>query len=246
MDRTNQNIPSSSTGGIAGCSAQTGMTLIPAVRLVGADICLAQSIDSEWPGKVRYSFSLPNTMVPFGSAIDPSVHLEPLTEGLQIESIRIEVVEEHVFASSRFCDGRFVNRTVCPRVVADKTFCSTKDQGILQFDDTENTCDLSLAVPLPTSIHDCAQDVQSPSFDLTHKVVFTIRLINLDGYKSLVRKVLTGVYIISNTYLTDSSFSTYCDLHACDEPKPSDLFISLCQTHRPSCLWEARERPTGH
>lgn len=48
-------------------------------------------------------------MVPFGSAIDPSVNLAPLTEGLQIESIRIELVEEHVLASSGSSDGRLVN-----------------------------------------------------------------------------------------------------------------------------------------
>ncbi|KAL4971297.1 hypothetical protein BDW66DRAFT_155790 [Aspergillus desertorum] len=44
-----------------------------------------------------------------------------------------------------------------------------------------------MLVSLPSALTDCAQDVRTPYFTITHKVVFTIRLVNLDGHVSMIR-----------------------------------------------------------
>jgi hypothetical protein len=115
------------------------------------------------------------------------LHLVALVDGLQIESIGIEVIETHGVAPISFYDGRFMKRVNRSRVVCEKWFSSAKDMDLLTFDN-DTGYELSLLVPLPTSIQQCAQDVQTPHFGITHKVAFIIRIINSDGHVSSVSR----------------------------------------------------------
>ncbi|RAL14190.1 uncharacterized protein BO97DRAFT_423105 [Aspergillus homomorphus CBS 101889] len=144
------------------------------------------SFENEWPGKIRYFLNLTSSWVPFGSHICPRLHLVPLADGLQVESIGIEVVETHGFAPISSYNGRFMRPVNRCRVVCEKWFSSAKDMAIATFDH-DNGYEFSLLVPLPRSVLACAQDVQSSHFDITHKVVFTLRIINADGHISAVR-----------------------------------------------------------
>lgn len=108
-----------------------------------------------------------------------------MTEGLQVESITIEVVETHHFAPNPSFDGGFLERIDRSRVVCGKEFSSTKDRDI-STQEIEGGYEVAPLVALSTSIYDCAQAVQSSHFNITHNVVVTIRIINMDRHVSSV------------------------------------------------------------
>ncbi|RAK80047.1 arrestin C-terminal domain-containing protein [Aspergillus fijiensis CBS 313.89] len=157
----------------------------------------AHTLDNEWPGKIRYSISIPATQIPFGSDLCPRIQISPLTEGLQVESITIEVVETHHFAPNPSFDGGFLKRIDRSRVVCGKEFSSTKDRDI-STQEIEGGYEVAPLVALPTSIYDCAQAVQSSHFDITHNVVVTIRIINMDRHVSSVRALIPVVIFMHN------------------------------------------------
>ncbi|KAL4975308.1 hypothetical protein BDW66DRAFT_160611 [Aspergillus desertorum] len=132
------------------------------------------TLDNEWPGKVQYSLSLSDTIVPFKSHIRPHMHLSPLAEGLQLECIGVEVVETHSFAPSTL-------------------YSLGHTDGIEQERVTRMAYIGSRCCSLPSALTDCAQDIRTPYFTIMHKVVFTIRLVNLDGHVSMIRTSLPFV-----------------------------------------------------
>ncbi|KAL4908634.1 hypothetical protein BDW74DRAFT_102300 [Aspergillus multicolor] len=167
------------------------------------------TLDNEWPGKVQYSLSLADALVPFGSDIRPYLHILPLTEGLQIESIEVKVIETHGFAPSTPYYTGCQNRTEQERVVSARLFTSAKDMDSSTIDEG-SALGISLLVSLPASLTHCAQDVRTSYFDIRHRAVFTIRLINLDGHISMIRASLPLViymHVADNAQLRN--FSLY-------------------------------------
>ncbi|OJJ98611.1 hypothetical protein ASPACDRAFT_44242 [Aspergillus aculeatus ATCC 16872] len=172
----------------------------------------AHTLDNEWPGKIRYSISIPAVQIPFGSDLCPRIQLFPSTEGLQIESITIEVVETHHFAPNPSFGGGFLKRVERSRVVCGKEFSSTKDPDI-STQEIEGRYEVAPLVALPTSIHDCAHTVQSSHFDITHNVVVTIRIINIDGHISMVRAFIPIIIYMHNVDITQLKASSLYSRH---------------------------------
>ncbi|PYI31151.1 hypothetical protein BP00DRAFT_446773 [Aspergillus indologenus CBS 114.80] len=170
------------------------------------------ALDNEWPGKIRYSITYPTIQIPFGSDLCPRIQLYPLTEGLQIESITIELVETHHFAPNPSFDGEFLNRIARSRVICRKEVSSSKDPDI-SVHEPDGGYEVAPLVPLPTSIHDCAQAVQSSHFDITHNVTVTIRIINMDGHISSVRASTPVVIYMHNVDITQLKASSLYSRH---------------------------------
>ncbi|KAK8912570.1 Protein ROD1 [Metarhizium anisopliae] len=170
----------------------------------------AEISQGTWRNKVDYCFNIPQRVVPFGGVVDLSILVSALVVGLDLEGIRLKVVEDR-----QSCVKNGAGRTTTnhfTRVLA-KTWVN--DGRCQQLSAKKKTdlgmgcwC-LSARLPLPSSLKECAQDIDLGMIKVAHFVEVVAVLKNPDGHVSNnlpIRQVNTA-WLISSAWLVLLSFA---------------------------------------
>lgn len=151
------------------------------------------AVDNTWPNKVEYSINVPTKAISIGSSIPLSFMLVPLTKGLKLEKINIELVEHYSYVG--YVPPTYSNE----RIVANKII----DLKAKEFIDK---WEYNYHLQIPSNLSKVSQDCDIENhLKIRHKLKFVIGLINPGGHVSELRVSLPlqlfispFVHIVSN------------------------------------------------
>lgn len=147
------------------------------------------AVDNTWPSKVEYSLNVPSKAIAVGSSVPISLLLLPLTKGLKLGDIKIELVELYS------CIGYLPPANNGDRVIASKLIRKTEEEDP---DFMSDRWEIDTSLHVPDSLAKCTQDVDIETFiKVRHKLKFVICLINPDGHVSELRASLPIILFIS-------------------------------------------------
>lgn len=151
------------------------------------ELSQTMSMENIWPDKIEYSISVPAKAIAIGSFTPINMHMTPLLKGLQLGPTKVFLYEYKTLTTSL----GFKNET--ERIAAEFTIPAPED-GFEGRDEWIINKDFMM----PTSLSKCTQDVQISTFiSVTHKLKFTVSLINPDGHLSELRASLPVCLFIS-------------------------------------------------
>ncbi|ODQ65466.1 hypothetical protein NADFUDRAFT_83427 [Nadsonia fulvescens var. elongata DSM 6958] len=160
------------------------------VRTLGTDdleLSQSMSLENTWPGKVDYEIHIPAKAVAIGSSTPVELIMVPMVKGLKLGKITISLYEYtslqgHMAGhkqDEKLCFSHIISATESGRVGQDKW-------EIIEY------------VPIPASLAVCRQDcLIANNIKITHKLKFTVALINSDGHTSELRASLPISLFIS-------------------------------------------------
>lgn len=153
------------------------------------------SMENIWPNKIEYAISVPAKAIAVGSYTPVDFHMTPLLKGLKLGEIKTQLLE---FKTLETPSGAFTQTENV--VVHETTFPAPEEDSMLGEDEWKFSHDYFM----PTSLSKCTQDCQIGSFiRVTHKLSFSVSLLNPDGHKSELRATLPiCVFISPNVTIT--------------------------------------------
>ncbi|OJJ50254.1 hypothetical protein ASPZODRAFT_2117467 [Penicilliopsis zonata CBS 506.65] len=178
---------------------------------------------NEWPQKIRYSIDTPSRYVPFGSTVPLEINLAPLTEGIQLESITVEMLEDQNLADEYFSNNS-AERLVQSRRICERKFNSIKDLDFgnnnyynNDYDNTDSDNGFCVSISLPTSLSAYSQDVMVGHLDISHRLIVTLFIRNDNHISSIRAAVPVVIYMPCANHVKDGIPPRYED-HMLDLP----------------------------
>ncbi len=157
----------------------------------------AMTVENIWPNKIQYSIVIPQKAIVFGTAIDVEMKFTPLLKGLNIGTVRCQLIEAQEF-------------TLPGSNGQEKIFKTQRDVEIWSFDideerhyqdmldeDGQDGYALKESLPLPKTLKKCLQDCETNGIKIRHRVKFNIALHNPDGHTSELRATLPVTIFLS-------------------------------------------------
>ncbi|KAE8139245.1 hypothetical protein BDV38DRAFT_281410 [Aspergillus pseudotamarii] len=166
-----------------------------------------RSIENNWPNKLIYNVSIPTPAVPFGGHIRVTYRFVPLLKGLNVKSIRSDIIEAHTVSNPSYASRS-------REVLTDEFDPPTWEEMDISTDDR---CwyQCSRMLQLPKSTQRCLQSVATTVLQVRHSIQCLITLSNPDGHLSSVRLSLPIVLIFYPS--TSASLQVLSDPVAADE-----------------------------
>ncbi|KAI9929307.1 hypothetical protein ASPWEDRAFT_184195 [Aspergillus wentii DTO 134E9] len=163
------------------------------------------SIEKQWDGKIQYSVTIPDQNMPFGSTFPVEFWFAPLTKGLKIERIRIQIIERHELkiiptaAEAVQYNLRFFKSNKKHTVLSGAYYYddSTADAQPLE----DELCTIK-SIRLPQRLHECTQNMDSGMIKIDHELIFSVELRNADGHLSMISGVMPIYIHMSPTVIT--------------------------------------------
>lgn len=166
------------------------------IRTLGTDALeLSQTmcIENTWPNKVEYSVSIPAKAIAIGSSTPINFSFTPLLKGLKIGKAKIHLVEFRTLSATPTLSTNF------EKVIAEKAIPPPEDgfdgQDLWTFEEIFN---------VPSSLSKCTQNCQIGTYiNVSHKLRFSVALVNPDGHVSELRaSVPINLYISPHVSIT--------------------------------------------
>lgn len=148
-----------------------------------------------WANKLSYSISIPTDAVVFGTSITADVELSPIRKGLKLGKVDMRLIETTVkrIQQSEVPDLR------CDRTKQDETEVAKADMELpedsrVMFDDEtlenptmeDEKYAFKATLPLPKSLRECRQDVDSHVVNISHRFKLMVNIHNPEGHISQV------------------------------------------------------------
>lgn len=137
-----------------------------------------------WPGKISYSLSTPTKGVIFGTAIKIDFKLIPLVKGLGIGQVMTELVEtleQRIPTPKKKSKRNKTSRTI----LSDKW--RLPQNAVTEQIDGQDAYLVQRLIQLPKSLRHCTQSADSMGIRISHRLYFSIELINPDRHGSEVQ-----------------------------------------------------------
>ncbi|WPG98607.1 Hypothetical protein R9X50_00140000 [Acrodontium crateriforme] len=168
-----------------------------------------------WANKISYSISIPTDAIVFGTSITADVELSPLKKGLRLGKVELRLIETVV---------RRIQASEVPDVRGDRSKTEELEVAKSDLDFPENTrvtyenetpdnptlademYKFRATLPLPKSLNNCRQDVDSHQINVTHRFKLMVNIHNPEGHVSqLVCRLPVKLFISPNLPVDDEN-----------------------------------------
>ncbi|KAE8383160.1 hypothetical protein BDV26DRAFT_277605 [Aspergillus bertholletiae] len=149
------------------------------------------SISKQWDNVAQYSVSIPDVNIPFGATFPLKLWVAPLSKGLKLQALTINVVEQHELK---------INAPATYSAQFNVHFLSSKKENVIfseghSLDDCmtlesgESDIEWSATkwISLPQDLEAYSQDVSSSMIKINHQVEFTVELLGMGGKLSMIK-----------------------------------------------------------
>ncbi|KAF2847508.1 carbon catabolite repression protein-like protein cred [Plenodomus tracheiphilus IPT5] len=167
-------------------------THIRVIRTLGRDMLETQPMEQInediWANKLAYKITVPQKNYIIGTQITADFVLIPLRKGVQISTIKMELIESRqLFAD--YAGRRISHQTDVQVAVTEGDMPSNSarlvpngvDDADALFDESHR---FSMTLDLPRSLKNCRQSVDTENIRLTHKLRLYVNLKNPEGHTS--------------------------------------------------------------
>lgn len=145
------------------------------------------SVEQTWTNKVDYSVSIPSKAVAFGSSVVLEIRITPLVKGVELERIRVKLVEFHEF-SMHSRHYIYTREHKSQREVSHWNFEVSREQhwqDVIEETNQEGWV-IKQTLDLPKTLAECCQDIDAQGIKIYHKLKIHIPIGNQDGHVSHV------------------------------------------------------------
>ncbi|KAI4643326.1 uncharacterized protein J4E79_011266 [Alternaria viburni] len=165
---------------------------IRVIRTLGRDMLesmpMEQINEDIWANKLAYKITVPQKNYIVGTSITADFVLIPLRKGVEISTIKMELIESRQlfadYAGRRISHNNDMQVAVTegdmPEDSARRVPDGTEDTDAL-FDESHR---FSMTLDLPKSLKNCRQSVDTENIRLTHKLRLYVNLKNPEGHTS--------------------------------------------------------------
>lgn len=165
---------------------------IRVIRTLGRDMLETQPMEQInediWANKLAYKITVPQKNYIIGTNITADFVLIPLRKGVQISTIKMELIESRqLFAD--YAGRRISHQTDVQVAVTEADMPASSAQLVPEgVEDTDALFDeshrFSMTLNLPRSLKSCRQSVDTENIRLTHKLRLFVNLKNPEGHTS--------------------------------------------------------------
>ncbi|KAF2027114.1 carbon catabolite repression protein cred [Setomelanomma holmii] len=165
---------------------------IRVIRTLGRDLLetmpMEQINEDIWANKLAYKITVPQKNYIVGTHIKADFVLIPLRKGVEISTIKMELIESRqLFADYA---GRRINHQADVQVAVTESDMPENSANLVpnETDDADQLFDeshrFSMTLDLPKSLKNCRQSVDTDNIRLTHKLRLYVNLKNPEGHTS--------------------------------------------------------------
>jgi hypothetical protein len=138
-----------------------------------------QDVYGMWPGKLDYHITTSPQYHHWGLPVTTTFRLQPLAEGVEIESVKVRLLESYrLRASSKHRD--LFHRREMPISIVE---ASEQDNAVLHLQSSSGIWndEWEVALPLPTSSRACRQSLHQGRITIAHKLLVDLHARDKDG-----------------------------------------------------------------
>lgn len=168
-----------------------------------------------WANKISYSISIPTDAIVFGTSITADVELSPIKKGLRLGKVELRLLETVVkrIQLSELPDSRG-DRTKSEESEVAQADMEFPEHSRVMYDNetTDNPMmademyKFKATLPLPKSLNQCRQDVDSHQINVTHRFKLMVNIHNPEGHISqLVCRLPVKIFISPNLPVNESN-----------------------------------------
>ena len=161
-----------------------------------------------WANKISYSISIPTDAIVFGTSITADVELSPIKKGIRLGKVELRLMEIVVkrIQHSEVPDTRG-DRTKSEESEVAKMDMEFPQHSRLTYEDetadnpmmADEMYKFKATLPLPKSLNQCRQDVDSHQINITHRFKLMVNIHNPEGHVSqLVCRLPVKIFISPN------------------------------------------------
>lgn len=161
-----------------------------------------------WANKISYSISIPSDAIVFGTSITADVELSPIKKGIRLGKVELRLMETVVkrIQASEVPDIRG-DRSKSEESEVAKTDMEFPEHSRTTYDDetvdnptmADEMYRFKATLPLPKSLNQCRQDVDSHQINVTHRFKLMVNIHNPEGHVSqLVCRLPVKLFISPN------------------------------------------------
>ena len=167
-----------------------------------------------WANKISYSISIPTDAIVFGTSITADVELSPIKKGLRMGKVELRLLETVVKRIQISEMPERGDRTKSEESeVAKSDFEFPEHSRVIYDDETIDNPTMAdemyrfkATLPLPKSLNDCRQDVDSHQINVTHRFKLMVNIHNPEGHVSqLVCRLPVKIFISPNLPVDESN-----------------------------------------
>jgi hypothetical protein len=167
-----------------------------------------------WANKISYSISIPTDAIVFGTSITADVELSPIKKGLRMGKVELRLLETVVkrIQISELPDRG--DRTKSEESEVASTDFEFPEHSRVMYDDetidnptmADEMYRFKATLPLPKSLNQCRQDVDSHQINVTHRFKLMVNIHNPEGHISqLVCRLPVKIFISPNLPVDESN-----------------------------------------
>lgn len=164
--------------------------------------------ENAWSGKLQYKITMPQKNIPIGSNLHINLLIIPIIKGLKLGKLSFQIAQLTKL-SPDFVDERIIYRQSFPNLQSNQL---SNDSWALK---VRLPVPNDLSVICPTTISN------SPYYEVKHKLIVFINLINVDGHVSQIKsKILLNFYVSKNYKV----FTKHCKIRDNDNMDNYQLY----------------------
>ncbi|KAL1584146.1 hypothetical protein WHR41_07241 [Cladosporium halotolerans] len=168
-----------------------------------------------WANKISYSISIPSDAIVFGTSITADVELSPIKKGIRLGKVELRLMETVVkrIQASEVPDIRG-DRSKSEETEVAKTDMEFPEHSRVTYEDetvdnpmmADEMYRFQATLPLPKSLNQCRQDVDSHQINVTHRFKLMVNIHNPEGHVSqLVCRLPVKLFISPNLPVDESN-----------------------------------------
>lgn len=161
-----------------------------------------------WANKISYSISIPSDAIVFGTSITADVELSPIKKGIRLGKVELRLMETVVkrIQASEVPDIRG-DRSKSEETEVAKADMEFPEHSRVTYEDetvdnptmADEMYRFQATLPLPKSLNQCRQDVDSHQINVTHRFKLMVNIHNPEGHVSqLVCRLPVKLFISPN------------------------------------------------
>jgi hypothetical protein len=161
-----------------------------------------------WANKISYSISIPSDAIVFGTSITADVELSPIKKGIRLGKVELRLMETVVkrIQASEVPDIRG-DRSKSEESEVAKVDMEFPEHSRLTYEDetvdnptmADEMYRFQATLPLPKSLNQCRQDVDSHQINVSHRFKLMVNIHNPEGHVSqLVCRLPVKLFISPN------------------------------------------------
>lgn len=189
-------------------TAQEHIRIVRTLGLESMEMTRSRVNADIWANKMSYSISIPTDTIVFGTSLTADVELSPIKKGITLGKIDLRLMETVVkrIQASEVPDARLDRTKQEESEVARAEMAFPEHSRVLYNDETVDNPVLSdemykfkVTLPLPKSLNQCRQDVDSHQIHVTHRFKLMVNIHNPEGHVSqLVCRLPVKLFISPN------------------------------------------------